>query len=163
MAHADNQVKIADGRITLYQRDDVKDGQWQCRMSVKGHKGYLVRRSFDALKNTDVSFYTMRDCVLRPALFLSPWSPWRTIALTTQQMKMIRKLGCCVKDASIALSYFEEAQKISYDFNANFKRITGDDTHFQKGLDFINLNEMVKFDIAKLKEPTRKIIESAKY
>ena len=44
MAHADNQVKIADGRITLYQRDDVKDGQWQCRMSVKGHKGY-VRRS----------------------------------------------------------------------------------------------------------------------
>ena len=124
---------------------------------------YLVRRSFDVLKNTDVSLYTMRDCVLRPALFLSPWSPWRTIALTTQQMKMIRKLGCCVKDASIALSYFEEAQKISYDFNANFKRITGDNTHVQKGLDFINLDEMVRFDIAKLKEPTRELIESATY
>jgi len=46
MAHADNQVKIADGRITLYQRDDVKDGQWQCRMSVKGHKGYPARSDF---------------------------------------------------------------------------------------------------------------------
>ena len=64
---------------------------------------------------------------------------------------------------SIALSYFEEAQKISSDFNSNFKRITGDDTHVQKGLDFINLDEMVRFDIAKLKEPTRQLIESAKY
>lgn len=44
MAHAENQVQIANGRITLYLRDDVKDGVWQCRMSVKGHKGY-VRRS----------------------------------------------------------------------------------------------------------------------
>jgi len=44
MAHAANQVQIANGRITLYQRDDVKDGVWQCHMSVKGHKGY-VRRS----------------------------------------------------------------------------------------------------------------------
>ena len=44
MAHAANQVQIADKRITLYQRDDVKDGVWQCRVSVKGHKGY-VRRS----------------------------------------------------------------------------------------------------------------------
>jgi len=43
MVHASNQVKIADGRITLYQRDDVKDGVWQCRMSVKDHKGYIRR------------------------------------------------------------------------------------------------------------------------
>jgi len=41
MAHAANQVQIADKRITLYQRDDVKDGVWQCRVSVKGHKGYV--------------------------------------------------------------------------------------------------------------------------
>lgn len=44
MAHAEHQVKIADNKITLYQRDDVRDGVWQCRMSIKGHKGY-VRRS----------------------------------------------------------------------------------------------------------------------
>ena len=44
MSHAANQVKIAEGQITLYQRDDVKDGVWQCRMNLKGHKGY-VRRS----------------------------------------------------------------------------------------------------------------------
>jgi len=44
MSHAANQVKIAEGQINLYQRDDVKDGVWQCRMNLKGHKGY-VRRS----------------------------------------------------------------------------------------------------------------------
>jgi integrase len=44
MAHAANQVKIADNKITLYQRDDVKDAQWHCRMMVAGYKGY-VRRS----------------------------------------------------------------------------------------------------------------------
>ena len=43
-APAEQQVKIADNIITLYQRDDVRDGVWQCRMSIKGHKGY-VRRS----------------------------------------------------------------------------------------------------------------------
>ena len=72
-------------------------------------------------------------------------------------------LGSCVREASIALSYFEEARKISYDFNANFKRITGDYTYVRKGLDFINLDQMVRFDFAKLKEPTRQLIESAKY
>ena len=44
MAHAKDQVSIADGQITLYRRDDVKDPFWQCRIRVKGHKGY-VRRS----------------------------------------------------------------------------------------------------------------------
>ena len=44
MSHAAHQVRIAEGQITLYQRDDVKDGVWQCRMNLKGHKGY-VRRS----------------------------------------------------------------------------------------------------------------------
>jgi integrase len=44
MSHAQNQVKIADGRITLYQRDDVSLGVWQCRITMKGQTGY-VRRS----------------------------------------------------------------------------------------------------------------------
>ena len=44
MAHAQNQQTIADGQITLYQRDDVKDARWQCRIRIKGHSGY-VRRS----------------------------------------------------------------------------------------------------------------------
>ena len=44
MAHAGNQQTIANGQITLYVRDDVKRPQWQCRIKVKGHSGY-VRRS----------------------------------------------------------------------------------------------------------------------
>lgn len=44
MAHAQNQQIIANGQITLYQRDDVKDALWQCRIKIKGHSGY-VRRS----------------------------------------------------------------------------------------------------------------------
>lgn len=44
MSHALHQYVIADGKITLYQRDDVKDGIWQCRMTIKGNRGY-VRRS----------------------------------------------------------------------------------------------------------------------
>ncbi len=44
MPHALHQYVIADGKITLYQRDDVKDGIWQCRMTIKGNRGY-VRRS----------------------------------------------------------------------------------------------------------------------
>ena len=123
----------------------------------------LISRSFPQLKNADVSLYTMRDCILRPALFMSPWAPWMTIAPTKQQRNEMLRLGSCVREASIALSYFEEARKISYDFSANFKRITGDYTYVQKGLDFINLDQMVRFDIAKLKEPTRQLIESAKY
>lgn len=48
MAHAANQVTIADGQITLYQRDDVKHGQWHCRMSLKGQTGY-IRRTTDQI------------------------------------------------------------------------------------------------------------------
>ena len=44
MPHALHQYVIADGKITLYQRDDVKGGIWQCRMVIKGNRGY-VRRS----------------------------------------------------------------------------------------------------------------------
>ena len=44
MPHALQQHVIADGKITLYQREDVKVGLWHCRMIVKGHRGY-VRRS----------------------------------------------------------------------------------------------------------------------
>ena len=43
MAHAANQVKIADDRITLYQRDDVKNGLWHCRITMKGVRGYIRR------------------------------------------------------------------------------------------------------------------------
>jgi integrase len=43
MAHAKDQVSIADGQITLYRRDDVKDPTWQCRIRVKGHRGYIRR------------------------------------------------------------------------------------------------------------------------
>ena len=41
MAHAKDQVSIADGQITLYRRDDVKDPTWQCRIRVEGHRGYI--------------------------------------------------------------------------------------------------------------------------
>jgi hypothetical protein len=44
MPYALHQQDIADGKITLYQSDDVKDGIWQCRMVIKGNRGY-VRRS----------------------------------------------------------------------------------------------------------------------
>ena len=43
MAYANNRQTIADGRITLYQRDDVKDAIWQCRITVKGVRGYVKR------------------------------------------------------------------------------------------------------------------------
>lgn len=43
MPHAQNQRTIADGQITLYQRDDVKDALWQCRIRIKGHSGYIRR------------------------------------------------------------------------------------------------------------------------
>lgn len=41
MAHAQNQQTIANGKITLYQRDDVRDFRWHCRIKVKGHTGYI--------------------------------------------------------------------------------------------------------------------------
>lgn len=44
MAHALQQHVIADGKITLYLREDVKNPVWQCRMIINGHRGY-VRRS----------------------------------------------------------------------------------------------------------------------
>jgi len=43
MAYANNKQSIADGRITLYQRDDVKDAIWHCRITVKGVRGYVKR------------------------------------------------------------------------------------------------------------------------
>ena len=44
MAHARDQIKLAGGRITLYKRDDVKDGIWHCRIKMPSVKTY-VRRS----------------------------------------------------------------------------------------------------------------------
>lgn len=44
MLHALHCYVIADDKTTLYQRDDVKEGIWQCRMTIKGNRGY-VRRS----------------------------------------------------------------------------------------------------------------------
>jgi integrase len=44
MVYAKNQKTIADGQITLYQREDVKDQVWQIRIKLKGRAGY-VRRS----------------------------------------------------------------------------------------------------------------------
>ena len=38
-----NPCQIADGRITLYQRDDVRDGIWQCSLPAKGVRGYITR------------------------------------------------------------------------------------------------------------------------
>ena len=43
MAHAKDQVSIADGQITLYRRDYVKDPTWQFHIRVNGHRGYIRR------------------------------------------------------------------------------------------------------------------------
>ena len=43
MAYANNKQVIADGRITLYQREDVKGSVWQCRITFKGVRGYVKR------------------------------------------------------------------------------------------------------------------------
>ena len=38
-----NQVDVnGDGRVILYQRPDVKNPKWQCRISVSGATGYKV-------------------------------------------------------------------------------------------------------------------------
>ena len=58
MAHAQNQQTIANGQITLYQRDDVKDARWQCRIKIKGHSGY-VRRS-----TGEIDFDRAKDAAL---------------------------------------------------------------------------------------------------
>jgi len=123
----------------------------------------LISESFLRLKNADVSLYTIRNCVLLPSLFMSPLAPWMTIAPTSQQMKGILKLGSCVRDAGLTLKYLEAAQLTSSDFDRNFRGITGEDTHIRQGLAFIDAVKMVKFDVAKLKEPARVLIESAKY
>jgi integrase len=43
MVYAKNQRAIADGQITLYQRDDVKDQVWHLRIKQKGKRGYVRR------------------------------------------------------------------------------------------------------------------------
>ena len=43
MPHALHQHIIADGKITLYQRDDVKNPLWHCRIIIKGNRGYIRR------------------------------------------------------------------------------------------------------------------------
>ena len=43
MPYANNKLVLADGRITLYQRDDVALGVWQCRIPMKGVRGYIKR------------------------------------------------------------------------------------------------------------------------
>ena len=48
MAHALQQYVIADGKITLYQRDDVKNPLWQCRIRIKGNRGYVRRSTGEA-------------------------------------------------------------------------------------------------------------------
>src|SRR5271155_5210629 len=49
MTYASKQEAVADGRITLYQRADVRDGVWQCRIPMKGVRGYIKRST----KETD--------------------------------------------------------------------------------------------------------------
>lgn len=43
MAYANNKQIIAGGRITLYQREDVMDTIWQCRIRAKGVRDYVKR------------------------------------------------------------------------------------------------------------------------
>ena len=45
MAHAQNMTSIGDGRIKLYQRDDVKNAVWQCRIKMKGYRVPIRRTS----------------------------------------------------------------------------------------------------------------------
>jgi integrase len=43
MPYANNKMVLADGRITLYLRDDVKNPVWQCRITMKSVRGYIKR------------------------------------------------------------------------------------------------------------------------
>jgi hypothetical protein len=43
MPYANNKMVLADGRITLYLRDDVKNPVWQCRITMKTVRGYIKR------------------------------------------------------------------------------------------------------------------------
>jgi integrase len=60
MAHAQHQVKIAGGKITLYQRGDVKQAVWQCRITAKGVRGYIHRstgeQDFELAKERALQF-----------------------------------------------------------------------------------------------------------
>ena len=55
MPYANNKVPLADGRITLYQRDDVKNPVWQCRITMKTVRGYIKRSTGE----TDITRATM--------------------------------------------------------------------------------------------------------
>jgi len=38
-----NQIDVkGDGKVILYQRPDVKNPRWQCRISVTGSTGYKI-------------------------------------------------------------------------------------------------------------------------
>ena len=69
MPHALHQYVIADGKITLYQRDDVKDGIWQCRMNIKGNRGYVRRSTGETSleKAKEVSLQIMGELKQRKA------------------------------------------------------------------------------------------------
>ena len=58
MTHARDQIKIADGRITLYKRDDVKDDIWHCRIKMLSKKTYIRRSTgeVDFNKASEKSF-----------------------------------------------------------------------------------------------------------
>ena len=43
MAHAENQIKVGDGNILLYQRDDVESLIWQIRIKLPNQKNYIRR------------------------------------------------------------------------------------------------------------------------
>ncbi len=43
MPYANNKIILAEGRVTLYQRDDVKNPVWQCRITMKTVRGYIKR------------------------------------------------------------------------------------------------------------------------
>ncbi len=91
MPHALQQHVIADGKITLYQREDVKVGLWHCRMIVKGHRGY-VRRSTgetDLEKAKEVSLQILGELKQRKS----------------QNLPMTRKTF-----AEVAAGYLKDAQ-----------------------------------------------------
>ena len=55
MVYANDKLVLADGRVTLYQREDVKGSVWQCRILMKGVRGYIKRSTGE----TDVSRATI--------------------------------------------------------------------------------------------------------
>jgi hypothetical protein len=68
MAHAENQIKIGDGNILLYQRDDVESQIWQIRIKLPTQKNYIRRSTgvieFEKAKEKAFQIYgeiTQRD------------------------------------------------------------------------------------------------------